>query len=107
VGLAYLLLTLFTDFRIPCLFHELTGLKCPGCGITRMILSLVRLDFASAFRYNPLLFITGPVILGYIVFYEITYILKGCRPSKKWDAMIYVVLILVVAYGILRNVYPI
>ncbi len=39
----------------PCLFHRMTGLNCPGCGGTRAISAMLRLDFAAAFWYNPLI----------------------------------------------------
>ena len=39
---------------IPCYFHEITGLECTGCGITRAIYSLMHLDFVAAIKYNAL-----------------------------------------------------
>ena len=42
---------------IPCPFRLITGLSCPGCGVTRMCLSLFHLDFSGAFRANPALMI--------------------------------------------------
>ena len=40
VGVLYAFLILHTPFRIPCLFREVTGLQCPGCGTSRMALAL-------------------------------------------------------------------
>lgn len=39
-----------------CVFRQVTGLYCPGCGGTRMVRDLLHGDFFSAPRYNPLLF---------------------------------------------------
>ncbi|MBE5824302.1 MAG: DUF2752 domain-containing protein [Butyrivibrio sp.] len=39
---------------IGCPIKYLTGVSCMGCGMTRAYLSLLRLDFASAFQYHPL-----------------------------------------------------
>ena len=39
---------------IGCPIKYLTGVSCMGCGMTRAYLSLLRLDFANAFRYHPL-----------------------------------------------------
>jgi hypothetical protein len=36
----------------PCLWHELTGTACPGCGITRAIHHLLHGRFATAADYN-------------------------------------------------------
>jgi len=39
-----------------CPFKAVTGLPCPGCGMTHAFLALGRLDFAGAFSANPLVF---------------------------------------------------
>lgn len=38
----------------PCPFHALTGLPCPGCGLTRCALSLWHGSLGLALRYHPL-----------------------------------------------------
>ena len=48
---------------VPCVFYELTGLRCPGCGNTRAVLALLHLDFQQMLRMN-LLF---PAEAGYMV----------------------------------------
>ena len=107
VGIAYLIFVLLTEIRIPCIFYEITGLKCPGCGITRMIVSVARLDLASAFKYNPFLFITGPFILLYLAFLEIKYVLSGSTAMDKWTALVWIELILAIVYCVMRNISPI
>ncbi len=107
IGLGYLFFVLLSGVRIPCIFYELTGLKCPGCGVTRMIVSVARLDFAAAFGYNPFLFITGPLLLIYLAFSEAKYVLSGNTRMGKWVMFIWAELILAIIYGVLRNIYPI
>lgn len=53
-----------------CRFHELTGLSCPTCGMSRSLNAFVHFHFADAFRLHLL----GPVIytLSVILFIEIT-----------------------------------
>jgi len=41
-------------FGITCPIKFITGISCPGCGMTRACLSALRFDFASAFYYHPL-----------------------------------------------------
>lgn len=38
----------------PCFFHALTGLPCPGCGMTRAVSALLQGDWHRAMRYHPL-----------------------------------------------------
>ena len=38
-----------------CTFHQLTGLNCPGCGMTRAVYALVHGNFPAALRDNALL----------------------------------------------------
>lgn len=46
----------------PCLFHQLTGWHCPGCGSTRAFLALMEGDPVRAFRNNVLLAASLPVL---------------------------------------------
>ncbi|MGD1053540.1 MAG: DUF2752 domain-containing protein [Candidatus Dormibacteria bacterium] len=58
--------TLVDPYRghgIPCPFHALTGLWCPGCGSARAIYSLVHLDWSAALARNPLLVVALPYLL--------------------------------------------
>nr|WP_296763584.1 DUF2752 domain-containing protein [Rhodococcus sp. (in: high G+C Gram-positive bacteria)] len=43
-----------TSSYIPCPFHALTGLWCPGCGTTRAAGDLVRGDVSAALSSNVL-----------------------------------------------------
>src|SRR5437764_2643453 len=43
-----------------CVFHDLTGLQCPGCGTTRALHHLLHGDVAGAFRLNAMLFVAVP-----------------------------------------------
>ena len=62
IFLIYTVLIISFDIGIPCVFYEITGLYCPGCGITRLCLSLFEGDVYQAFRYNPIIFIDLPIL---------------------------------------------
>lgn len=72
-----------------------------------MISSVAKLDFVSAFHFNPFLFITGPFILAYIACSEIKYIVSGSGRLGKFEIFIWVELALAISYTILRNIYHI
>ena len=59
-GLAYFVLN---RFGITCVFRSFLGIPCPGCGMTRAAIGLLRLDFAGAWCYNPLIFVMPYVFL--------------------------------------------
>ena len=45
---------------LPCLFRQLTGLDCIGCGATRALSALLHGELAAAFSYNAFLLIWLP-----------------------------------------------
>ena len=55
VGGGVLLLMLVQPYRCP--FLSLTGIPCPGCGMTRALCHLLQGNFRVAFSYNPLVFV--------------------------------------------------
>jgi hypothetical protein len=105
-GLLYLLWLSRTGIGIPCLFHLLTGWKCPGCGITRMILALSRLDFPAAFAANPFLLVTMPFLAAEIFrnFRREQFSGSGAAAVPRWEQIllwIYVAALMV--FGVVRN----
>ena len=44
---------LIEHLPIFCLFKAITGIPCPGCGMTRAFLELAEGDFVAAFQLNP------------------------------------------------------
>ncbi len=111
-----LILTLFLGFllsnhihvKLPCLFNLITGLKCPGCGITRMFISLLGFNFFSAFNHNPGIFIILPFLI--FIFFNIcaTYVNSGeIDINKKYNHLIYALIMYLVSYFIIRNIYNI
>lgn len=99
----YFFLNEVLNFSIPCLFHELTGLYCPGCGITRLFFSLLKFDFYQAFRYNPLIFILIILCLIYWIIKILLKKLKGIDITTP-NYIYYCLLVVVILFGILRNI---
>lgn len=47
-----------------CMIHTITGLQCPGCGITRALHAVLHGHFAEAIRYNLFLLISLPYLIA-------------------------------------------
>lgn len=99
----YFILSELLDVGIPCLFYEITGYYCPGCGITRLLFSFLKLDFYQAFRYNPLIFI---LILITGIYWLVKFILKKFMniSIEIPNYVYYILLVIVIIFGILRNI---
>ena len=87
---------------IPCPFHLATGLLCPGCGVTTMLVALSRLDIRAAFAANAFLLCTLP-LLAFELVHEWQRYAAG-RPQPRWNQILLAVygggLLL---FGVLRN----
>ena len=87
-----------------CVFHEITNLYCPGCGITRAIFSLIELDLIGAIKYNILIVTVIPIIIVNYLVNIINWInlkpQKEIYPKTIWN----ITLIFVIIFGILRNI---
>lgn len=108
-GCVYLAFISLTGFGIPCVFNLVTGLDCPGCGVTRLVFALVRFDFKAAFEYNPVTFCFIPLFAYFFVRYAYQYIRFGKFDSTKAEKIIQIIMIAVyVLFGIVRNLpfYP-
>ena len=105
LGLGYAAFIHLTGWALPCLFRQVTGLKCPGCGVTSMCLALLRLDFAAAFRWNPGLMVIAPFLGVLIALLIAQYIRIGSWRPKRWQtACLWAMLGYLLVWGVVRNV---
>lgn len=66
LALATALILFFCDpVRVPiypqCVFHQVTGLDCPGCGSLRAMHALLHGNVAAALRFNAFLVLSLPM----------------------------------------------
>ena len=101
--LCYYFLNQKFSIGIPCIFHEITGLYCPGCGVTKLTFSLLELDFYQAFRANPLIFI---LLILAIIYYLIKIILNKLFKINITisNYVYYILLVITILFGVLRNI---
>ena len=104
-GLLYIVVTSILGYGIPCIFRTITGLQCPGCGVSRMLSSMIKLNFKDAFEYHPVLFISLPflaVIFGDMLW---RYIYHGNCELRKWEnAVIIAIIVCLLVFCVIRNV---
>ena len=87
-----------------CFFHKTTGLLCAGCGALRAVHQLLHGHLVTAFRFNPLVILSLPVILGFGARYAAQMARNqpaslGFRPVWLW-----LVLAAAITFSIVRNV---
>jgi len=91
---------------IPCLFHELTGWYCPGCGTCRAVRAFVHGEFREMFSYNILTIVLGiPCVFIFIHEYlRLVFPSLSLRPVyiPQWLAAL--VTAAVVLFRTLRNI---
>lgn len=89
-----------------CLFYELTGLYCPGCGSGRAMSALLHGELRSAFR-NNLLFLPLGVPAALAFFHEF---LRVLHPKLGWSPIVvpqwavYLLCAIVFLFWFLRNI---
>lgn len=101
-GAVYYVWVRFTGLAIPCMFRKVTGLLCPGCGITTLILCLGEGNMEGAYHANPFLFVTGPVLIVELIYVFILYG-KGKQIPKWNNVLITVYAAALCLFGVWRN----
>ena len=87
----FILIAIFYILDIGCIFKKLSGLSCPGCGMTRAWLSFLKGDIGKAFYYHPLFWMM-------IVIPAITLIRKRISDSLFKGILICCIVLLMVCY---------
>lgn len=106
IGIAYYFVAYFTGLYIPCYVRLVTGFKCPGCGISHMIINIFHLNFKAAFKSNQLLFVTSPLIAAMIIREIYCYIKYGKHKTDKWiDITAFILVALFLIFTVLRNIF--
>jgi hypothetical protein len=69
--------------EVPCVFHLVTGLPCPLCGMTRAFANLSRLQIVQAVAFSP----AGSAVYLFLLCYSALgwfYALSGWRALRPW-----------------------
>jgi hypothetical protein len=105
-GAAVLVLFFCDPDRVPiypvCPFHAITGLACPGCGSLRALHALLHGHLLAALHFNVLLVMSLPLVSGF-GFRLARNQFRGGPPVAICPVWLWVYLVAVIAFGILRN----
>ncbi len=107
IGGIYSIFLQKTGIGFVCPVNFLTGLKCPGCGVSHMCIALMQLDFAAAFMANPAILLLSPVLATVLLQYLMHYIKTGrwqIRPAQ--NVILWICIMILIFYGIGRNLFP-
>ena len=104
-GLLHALFVNLTGLAVPCVFRLVTGLECPGCGVSRMCLALLRLDFAGAWSANPVVMALLPLMAAVAADIAVRYVVTGSASEDRFvrAATVFSAAVLTV-FGVLRNI---
>lgn len=93
-----------TGHGIPCIFHAVTGLQCPGCGVTRMLSALLHGDWRGAWESNAAVLTLSPVLAGLVGLSLVRWIRTGSACLPRWaDAVTVVCVVLLLLFTVARN----
>lgn len=92
--------------QMPCVFQELTGLYCPGCGGTRAVKALMKGNVITSFLYHPLVIY---VVLVAAVF-AFSYIIYAKTKNPKFrlhfdNKYAYIGIGIIVINFVIKNYY--
>jgi len=88
-----------------CPFEALTGIPCPGCGMTRAILSLIAGNFGAAALYNPFCFFLLFMVIASIAPARLQKQVPA-RLARLLPYCYMFILILVIAFWIFDRLLP-
>lgn len=91
------------SFFIPCMLHKLTGIKCPGCGMTRSVHYLVNGNIKQAIWYN-LMLIPIIILVMYALYRYVRYLIKDEEIiNKTLEKALKVFLVILLIFWVTRN----
>ena len=95
IALFYLVMHLI---GVGCPIHFLTGVSCPGCGMTRAAFCLICLRFSDALYYHPLVFLMPAVLTAWL--------LKRRIPEKTYKFLIFTMILMFGIVYVIRLLDP-
>lgn len=90
-------------FYPACAFHETTGLWCAGCGATRALYQLLHGHVLTAFRFNPLLIVSLPLLAWFAARQLVRFAKNQPCPVNVRPVWLWFTLGVLVVFTVVRN----
>ena len=86
-----------------CFLHRITGLLCPGCGALRALHQLLHGHLAAAFRFNPMLVLSLPLLFWLGATYGLRRATNPPASLALRPLWLWLILTVVLVVSVLRN----
>ena len=102
---AYVALFYRAEAPVNCKFKELLFLYCPGCGGTRAVYYLLKLDFLRSFISNPIVVTTSLILLEVDIRAALSLLKNDSRILRRFNPRVFLVVPAVLILNFLiRNI---
>lgn len=88
-----------------CMFLQLTGLKCPGCGSQRVLHSLLHLDLRHAWEANAFLVLCLPYMAALLASIALKPRFPRLYAALNSPPVIIAIGVIVILWWVLRNIF--
>jgi len=105
IGWVYLTFDPSTHFFPRCMFHELTGWQCPGCGSQRALHALLSGDVAAAWGFNALFVLELPLLALLMGAWCLRSKYPWLHRTLNSRTVILGILTVIILWTIVRNVF--
>ena len=98
-----------TPFHTRCLFRTVTGIPCPGCGLSRATEALFHGDLLASLWYNPLGIVLDVALAVYVIWYTVD-IIRGkdtvnALLKRRMSYKVWLPVVILVACNWAFNIY--
>jgi len=85
-------------YMLPCLTKKIIGIDCPGCGLQRAVLLLLKGEFGAAFTKYPPIY----ALLSLVIFFTVSRFIRINHANKIMLTLLLITTTIMIANYILK-----